>query len=311
MKKLRSVFIVSALAVMLLMALSDTFGPVSYEQMMVFLRLRAPAFTSAGLTVHFIDVGQGDSTLIVSGEHAVLIDAGEEESGGKVVSYLVSQNIEYLDCIIATHPHSDHTGGLKDVLKSTNTGEIIVPHISAEGRDAETLYSLKKLGKLCEDTGTVLTEAYPGMKIDLGESELEILAPFGEYDNINNYSVVTELTHGNNRFLFPGDAESESEAEMLRNGVLEDIDVLKAGHHGSQTSSGGDFLETVRPEYAVVSCGAGNSYNHPSGKVMKSFAEYGTEVFRTDLQGSIIAESDGKTICFAAAGREQAGMIYG
>lgn len=304
MKVIKRILFPTALLVIFLMAVSDTLGFVTYEQMMVFLKLREPAFTSAELSVHYIDVGQGDATLIVSGNYTVLIDAGEKDSGDTVVSYLVSQNIEHLDYVIATHPHSDHTGGLETVIEKTETGKVIIPRFSEEGKDEDDLYTWKSLCRALEENDAEICEAYPGMVINLGISELKILAPYGDYDNINNYSVVSELIHGDNIFLFPGDAESESENEMLENGVLEDIDVLKTGHHGSYTSTGGEFLEIVKPEYAVISCGAGNSYNHPSEAVMHRLDESDVQIFRTDLQGSIVAESDGKSICFVTSGRD-------
>ena len=306
MKIFKRILVVTALLVILLMAVSDTFGFVSYEDMMVFLRLRPPVFTTAELSVHFIDVGQGDSTLIISGDRTVLIDAGDSEGGQAVRSYLVSQKVDHLDYIIATHPHSDHTGGIETVLESFETGTLLIPVFSENGKSEDDLYAWHELNRTAEAAGIAMTEAVPGMTLDLGISSLSVLAPSGDYDEINNYSVVTELVHGDNSFLITGDAETESEADMLKSGVLEDIDVLKAGHHGSSTSTGSEFLEIVKPEYAVISCGAGNSYNHPSGSVMKRLGEYGVRVFRTDLQGSIIAESDGKTICFTTADKEQA-----
>ena len=306
MKIFKRILVVTALLVILLMAVSDTFGFVSYEDMMVFLGLRPPVFTTAELSVHFIDVGQGDSTLIISGDRTVLIDAGDSEGGQAVRSYLVSQKVDHLDYIIATHPHSDHTGGIETVLESFETGTLLIPVFSENGKSEDDLYAWHELNRTAEAAGIAMTEAVPGMALDLGISSLSVLAPSGDYDEINNYSVVTELVHGDNSFLITGDAETESEADMLKSGVLEDIDVLKAGHHGSSTSTGSEFLEIVKPEYAVISCGAGNSYNHPSASVMKRLGEYEVRVFRTDLQGSIIAESDGKTICFLTADKEQA-----
>lgn len=306
MKIFKRILVVTALLVILLMAVSDTFGFVSYEDMMVFLGLRPPVFTTAELSVHFIDVGQGDSTLIISGDRTVLIDAGDSEGGQAVRSYLVSQKVDHLDYIIATHPHSDHTGGIETVLESFETGTLLIPVFSENGKSEDDLYAWHELNRTAEAAGIAMTEAVPGMTLNLGISSLSVLAPSGDYDEINNYSVVTELVHGDNSFLITGDAETESEADMLKSGVLEDIDVLKAGHHGSSTSTGSEFLEIVKPEYAVISCGAGNSYNHPSASVMKRLGEYGVRVFRTDLQGSIIAESDGKTICFLTADKEQA-----
>lgn len=302
MKKLKMTAVVAGLLIILVMAVLDTFGIVSYEQMMIFLKLREAPFTRADVSVHFIDVGQGDSTLIMSGDYVVLIDAGEKENGEKVTSYLRAHNISRIDHIIATHPHSDHIGGLEDVINNFETGDLIVPQISE--KEAEESFAYKCLLDTAYESGISVCEAVPGMKLELGDSELDILACGGDYENINNDSIVSELVHDDNKFLFTADAEAESESDMLRRGVLEDIDVLKAGHHGSSTSSGGEFMEIVKPEFAVISCGAGNSYNHPSESVMRRFGDEKVNVFRTDLQGSIIAESDGKTLNFVIAGRE-------
>ena len=141
MKIFKRILVVTALLVILLMAVSDTFGFVSYEDMMVFLRLRPPVFTTAELSVHFIDVGQGDSTLIISGDRTVLIDAGDSEGGQAVRSYLVSQKVDHLDYIIATHPHSDHTGGIETVLESFETGTLLIPVFSENGKSEDDLYA--------------------------------------------------------------------------------------------------------------------------------------------------------------------------
>ncbi len=306
MKIIRRILVVTFLAVTVALAVCDTFGIISYEQMMVFLGLRAPSFTSAEVSVHYIDVGQGDSTLIISGDRTVLIDAGDRNCGSTVAAYLDSQKVDHIDYLIATHPHTDHTGGIDKVLERFDTGTVLIPHFSTAGQSEDDLYAWRVFNRVLEENEADVMEVSPGTELDLGVSKLMILAPYGVYEDINNYSVVAELVHEDNTFLFTGDAEKESEAEMLEHGVLEDIDVLKAGHHGSSSSSGGEFLEIVKPEYAVVSCGAGNTYDHPSESVMKRFGESGVQVFRTDLQGTVIAESDGKNICFITADTEQA-----
>ncbi len=245
--------------------------------------------------VHFIDVGQGDSTLIVSGDYTVLIDAGEIDSGFEVTSYLSEQGISSIDYVIATHPHSDHIGGLADVLNTVKTDNVIVPHISDEEIPTTQVYM--KFLEAVDKNGCNFREAVIGEKINLGMSEIEILAPVtDEYDNLNNFSIISELTYDNVKFLFTADAETESETDVIEAGTLEDVDVFKAGHHGSSTSSSKKFLEVIKPEYVVISCGVGNSYGHPSEKAMKRLTEYTENIYRTDLQGDIVFKSDGADI---------------
>lgn len=300
-EKIRIIAVIVSFAVIVIMAVFDTFGIISYEQIMVFLKLRDPAFTSAEVSVHFIDVDQGDSVLIVSEEKSLLIDAGEEISSEKVAAYLKSMGIDRLDYIIATHPHTDHIGGLTDIIRDFGVGELVVPELPQRIVD-ESFFYVQLLEEAVQ-MNIKITETMPGDVYTLGKSTLEILAPCGEYEDINNYSIVAEFVHEENKFLFTADAETESEEDMLRSGTLEDIDVLKVGHHGSSTSSCGEFLEVIRPEFAVISCGTGNSYNHPSESVMERFLKDDIRVFRTDMQGDIIAESDGQSINFIVKGK--------
>lgn len=303
MKRIRIIALLLILAFITVTAAADTFGIISYDQMMVFLKLRKPSFADAELSVHFIDVGQGDSTLIISGDNTVLIDAGEKDSGDDVAAYIRSQNIHDIDYVIASHPHSDHIGGLPEILSEFEIGHIIMPDVPDSIEEETT--ALTDFIDCAEKNGAEISLAYPGEILDLGISELEIIAPCSDYDNLNNYSVAALLTHKDNIFLFTGDAEEESEADILSSGRLKDVDVLKAGHHGSSTSSGGEFLEIASPEYAVISCGTGNSYNHPSEKTMKKLSEKTERIFRTDIHGSIIAESDGSTLNFIITGKKE------
>ncbi len=245
--------------------------------------------------VHFIDVGQGDSALIISGDKTMLIDAGEIDCGFKVTSYLAEKGVDSLDYIIATHPHSDHIGGLADVINTVKTDTVIVPHVSDEETPTTQVY-LDFLNAM-DVNGCKLKEAVVGEVIDLGMSEMKILGPVtDEYDNLNDFSVVSQLTYGTVDFLFTGDAESPPENDILEAGLLEDIEVLKAGHHGSSTSSNKKFLKAVQPDYVVISCGEGNSYGHPNEKAMQRLGEYTDKIYRTDLQGSIVFKSDGTEI---------------
>lgn len=245
------------------------------------------------LEVHFLDVGQGDATLIRCGEAAMLIDAGNNSWGDDVRDYLEYQGIGDLDYVIGTHPDADHIGGLDVVMEAFDCGTVIMPDYE---KDTQTYTDVTDV---MEEKGYELTLPQVGMVYELGEAAFTIVAPNGEYgDNANDYSVGILLEHGENRFLLTGDAEEDSEADMLDNGIDLSADVLKAAHHGSRTANTEAFLERVNPEYVVISCGEGNSYGHPHAKVLNRLREMGIKVFRTDEEGTVVATSDGAGVTF-------------
>lgn len=244
------------------------------------------------LSVHFIDVGQGDCIYITAGGSNMLIDCGEASASDKVISYLNDRGVEKLDYVVATHPHSDHMGGMSTIIDTYTIGEMIMPHL--DDRDIPTTRYFEKFLDSCSNKGLYITEAQTGRKIRLGDAEAEIIAPVGSgYNNANNYSVGIMLSHGKNDFLFTGDAEVLAEKEMIESGRLEHVRVYKAGHHGSSTSSSEEFLEIISPDYAVIMCGEGNSYGHPHDEVVERLEEYVKQIYRTDLNGTIVFESDG------------------
>ncbi|NLP34989.1 MAG: MBL fold metallo-hydrolase [Clostridiales bacterium] len=243
------------------------------------------------LEVHFIDVGQGDSILIETGDSAMLIDAGENNQGNTVVEYLQSQNIESLDYVIGTHPHSDHIGGLDTVIQSFQVETIILPAVS------HTTKTFEDVLDAVEDAGLSLTKPKVGDTYSLGSAYFTILAPNSEeYSELNNYSVGIKLTHENNSFVFTGDAETLAEKEMLENGLNLSADVFKLGHHGSTTSNSRDFLDEIDPDYAVVSAGYDNEYGHPHVEILQAILDLNVKLYRTDLQGTIIFTSDGDNL---------------
>ena len=245
------------------------------------------------LEVHFLDVGQGDATLIRCGEAAMLIDAGNNSWGDDVRDYLEYQSIGDLDYVIGTHPDADHIGGLDVVMEAFDCGTVIMPDYE---KDTQTYTDVTDV---MEEKGYELTLPQVGTVYELGEAAFTIVAPNGEYgDNANDYSVGILLEHGENRFLLTGDAEEDSEADMLDNGIDLSADVLKAAHHGSRTANTEAFLERVNPEYVVISCGEGNSYGHPHAEVLNRLREMGIKVFRTDEEGTVVATSDGAGITF-------------
>lgn len=245
------------------------------------------------LQVHFIDVGQGDSTLILCGNEAMLIDAGDNDKGTTLQLYLQKQGVEALTYVIGTHPDSDHIGGLDVILTKFDCGTVILSETASDTaayRDVIDALTYRNY----QNTPPLTGDSYR-----LGDAEFTIIAPNGEYDNDNNSSVGIRLVHGNNSFLFTGDAEAEAEADILQNGIDIRADVLHAGHHGSATSGSRDFVSRVAPTYAVISCGRDNPYGHPHEQTLDTLQEFNVQVFRTDEQGSIVAVSDGNSITWS------------
>lgn len=291
-RKISFGFFIVILINIFVLAILDKTEMFTYQDLMIKLRLMDDSSIDADVSVHFIDVGQGDSILIKSKDKNVLIDAGERNKGEEVALYLKENKVEKLDYIIATHPHSDHIGGLPYIIENFQVSEVIVPEIIDEKVPTTQIYYefLESVSK----KGLLLTPARVGDKYDLGSSYFEILSPKGnDYDDLNDYSVVINLNHKNNNFLLCGDSETKVEKEMLNDKLLRDVDVLKAGHHGSSSSSSNDFLEKIMPEYFVVMCGEGNSYNHPSEKTIEKFASYSKNIYRTDINGNIMFLSNG------------------
>ena len=244
------------------------------------------------LEVHYIDVGQGDATLIKCGSHAMLIDGGNNNKGTTVQLYLKKQGVESLDYVIGTHPDADHIGGLDVIVYKYNCEKVIMPDYEKDTR------TYQELVDVIHDKNMKITYPVVGDQYALGEAKFTIIAPNSNSygGNANDYSVAILLEYGKNRFLFTGDAEEASETEMLSNGIELSADVYKVAHHGSRSASTQEFLNAVRPKYAVISCGEGNSYGHPHAEVLNRLRSMGVEVFRTDEQGSIIASSDGENI---------------
>lgn len=242
--------------------------------------------------VHYIDVGQGDCSLIICDGETMLIDAGENGNETEVLNYLRLKNIDKLDYIIASHQHTDHIGGLPEVLDEIGTDNIIMPRLTKEQTPTNSTYtaflnSIKNSG-----AKTIASEV--GATYTLGSAVFEILGPVtDDAEDINSMSVVVKLTYGENTFLFSGDAEKDEEREIIATGADLDCDVLKVGHHGSGTSSCTDFLDAVTPGICVIQVGANNDYGHPHDNIVKRLEKYSDEVYRTDLCGDIVITSDG------------------
>lgn len=249
-------------------------------------------FTPSGqnLTIHFLDVGQGDSILIEYDDKYMLIDAGENDQGEVVMNYLQGQGISTLDYLVATHPHSDHIGGMDDVLNNFQVEHFVdsgYPHTSKTYENMLTIIDQK-------DIPFEVVKA--GQTIDFDPAvDIEVLNPASTYsDDLNENSVVLKVTYGETSFLLMGDAGLESEENIMEAGYYVDSDILKVGHHASRSGSGPTFISTVSPEVSVIEVGSGNSYGHPHSEILKRLQEAST-VYRTDLDGTIIVTTDGST----------------
>lgn len=246
--------------------------------------------SSSQVIAHFIDVGQGDSIFIElpKGE-CMLIDAGESQYGSTVVSYIKSKGYSKVDYLIATHPHSDHIGGLAEVIQSLDIGSIYMTNAVHTTRTYENLLAAIK------DKGKKMKRAKAGVEIiNTKNVKASFVAPVSDsYSDLNDYSAIVRLDHGKKSFLFTGDATTKSESEITAN---ISVDVLKVGHHGSDTSNGESFIKRISPSHAIIQVGKGNKYGHPTQSVIARLQRHGAKVYRTDESGTIIVTSDGSSI---------------
>ena len=247
---------------------------------------------SSDLTVHFLDVGQGDSILIqLPNGQVMLIDGGGADSASSILSYMRSLKITTIDYLVATHPHEDHIGGLPSIIEAIDIKAIYMPRISHNTQIFERLLAA------IQNKGLQVDAARAGVSIlSIPDLQIDIVAPVrDDYSELNNHSAVIKLTFRDSSFLFAGDAEALSEGDITAN-VLSDV--LKVGHHGSNTSTSESFLYKVQPIFAVISVGSNNSYGLPADEVLSRLDDLGVYVFRTDIQGTIISTSDGDIISF-------------
>ena len=253
------------------------------------------------IAVHFIDVGQADCALIECGGEFMLIDGGNREDGQKVISYLQSCGVEELETVICTHAHEDHVGGLPAVLAVYPTAAVYAPtktYASDVFDDFLYYVDQQRLDVTIPTPGTRFSLCSDGQT---GGAEVTILGPVKSYAETNDTSIVVLVEFYNHSFLFTGDMEVAAENDMLDywDGKIDwNVDVLKVGHHGSTTSSGYRFVYETDPEYAVISVGEGNTYDHPEKEVLRRYRDAGIPQFRTDELGTIVAVSDGNELSF-------------
>ena len=256
-----------------------------------------------GLTVQFLDVGQADCALLECGGEYLLIDGGNRDDSQLVVSFLEQQGVQELSAVVCTHAHEDHVGGLPAVLAVYPTKAVYAPTktYSSNIFDKFVYYT--------DQQGLEITIPAPGDQFSLGQATVTVLGPVKSYAEANNTSIVLRVDYGETVFLFTGDMETDAENDMLDywEGRLDwQADVLKVGHHGSNTSTGYRFLNAVSPAYGVISVGKGNDYGHPHKEPLSRLRQAGVAILRTDELGAIQAVSDGKEVTFTWANQSAA-----
>lgn len=247
-------------------------------------------YSEHSFAVHYINVGQGDAALVVCDDKTMLIDGGKPRASDIIYTYLKKLNIDYLDYIVASHADDDHIGGLSAPLAKMKVGNVLAPKTESDIR------SYKSLKSKIDEQGLRIVHPKPGETIEFGVSKIEFYGPITESeDDRNNGSVVMKIIYGDTSFLFTGDAERKEEQEILKAGYDISATVLKIGHHGSKNSTTYPFLREVMPRYAIISVGD-NSYGHPTDDTLSRLRDADVKVYRTDVNGDIIAESDGKSV---------------
>lgn len=245
----------------------------------------------SGLKAHFIDVGQGDSTLFQFSdggeEFTILIDAGNWK-GDEVINYLRSQKVSQIDIAVGTHPDADHIGQLDQVINNFNVGEV---WLSGNTNPSQTFQSLLKA---IDSKKVDYYEPRMGEQFEVGPLQIDVLYPKTISEHDNEESISLKLTYGNVRFILTGDATTDDELKMLQSGIDVKADILKLGHHGSSTSTHPSFLRAVQPAVAIYSAGLNNTYGHPHEEVVNLVQNSTIQLYGTDVNGTIIVETDGK-----------------
>lgn len=246
--------------------------------------------TNGNLKVFFIDVGQADSILISNNNENMLIDAGNNEDGAKLVSYLQSLGINNFKYVVATHAHEDHIGGMDDIINNFSIENFYMPNVVTTTRTFEDVLDSLEAKQLAFQTPKIADYFY------LGSARFEVLYIGNSEEDLNDTSIVLKMTYGSNSFLFMGDATSKIEEKLISKNIKSDV--LKVAHHGSQYSSTKAFLKKVAPSYAIIEVGKNNTYKHPKKITLTKLQELNTKIYRTDEDGTIIATTDGKNITF-------------
>ncbi len=248
---------------------------------------------SAQVKVHFIDVGQGDCTLVMSHGEAMLIDSGERDDSDRVIKYLKEQGVTKLSCIIVTHPHTDHMGEMPDILKAFKTDKFIMPKVP--DNMVPTIMRYEKMLKQIKNQGLEISWS-SNSEFRLGDAVINTYTPKGQFEELNDYSTVVKISCGSRKFLITGDAEKEEESDLLAQRFDFRADVLKVPHHGSYKGTTSELLKAVGAQYAVICCGKNNDYGHPHDSTLKRIKKFISSVYITKDNGNIVFTTDGKSL---------------
>ena len=255
--------------------------------------VQRPEAGGQAMTVRFIDVGQGASTLVSMGDTHILIDAGENDQGDKVVEQLKAWGVDRLALAIGTHPHSDHIGGMDDVLNAFEVEAYMMPEVAHASKTYESVL------QALEENEIPVTYPQAGDSLELGGMRLTVLGPEQvEEDDLNNCSLVSRVDSAYGSVLIPGDCERQAEETMLKGNRPLKADVLQLAHHGSSTSNTEAFLKAVDPKWVVIPVGEGNSYGHPHDEILQRVEELGCKAYRTDWNGTVTCVMDEEGIAF-------------
>ena len=239
------------------------------------------------LLVYFLDVGEGESILVNSNDKYLLIDAGNNEDGDKLVTYFKSLGIEKFDAVVLTHAHEDHVGGMDNIINNFEIKSFYMPDVPFTSTSfTETVKAL--------ENNNIKYKVPNGETIKIGNAKLKFLYVGDNEEDINSTSIVSKLIYGDNSFLFTGDTTWEVEDLLLKMDI--ECDVYKASHHGSNDGANYEFLKKLKSKIAVISCGKDNEHGHPHEKVLDKLKTLGMEIYRTDLDGTIIVKSNGTDI---------------
>lgn len=279
-KKARQIVTAAVLLVFIIIAVLSALGKT--DDIYSAVGLNKGKVTPTDDFVRVIDVGQGDSILICSNGRSALIDTGDGTTD--ICSKLRSYGIREIDALLISHIHTDHTGGFDDIASRLTVDNLIMPDFGKTDENVKPVNTVVR-SVLAED-GEMFT-AKQGMNFCVGDFEITVIGYYTDAKDENNRSVIVMAEIDGRRFLFTGDAESNAETRLLEDGINVDCDVLKVGHHGSSYSCSKDFLKSCTPEYAAISCGAGNQYSHPHDVTLSRLSEAGVDIYRTDLNGDI------------------------
>jgi len=269
---------------------------VSAVLILVYIRNGTPGFSAKKdgiLSVTFFDVGQGDAILLTTDYSAILIDSGTDSSEEKLLGTLSAMNVDTIALFFITHGDSDHAGGGDCIVRNLCVDKIFTSNLSG---DSESLVSIKRASA---ERGTALSECQRGDRLISGNVQIEVLSPGASLSGDDNSdSLVLLVTYGTCSFLLMGDADTTAEKDILRycTNLPRNCDVIKAGHHGSRTSSSEEWLSAVNPAYCVISCGKANNFGHPNADVVSRYERIGSVICRTDRLGDITFVCDGNSV---------------